>query len=118
LDALGVALLAQGRPQEAEEAFRGALQMAEPMDAEWASNNLAVALKAQGSERYGALGKLRRVWGIEKTKFYGVYAFIISYVYLSIYLSIYIYIYIYKILCTLYVYTTWTSILNIYIYTL
>ena len=68
LDALGVALLAQGRPQEAEEAFRGALQMAEPMDAEWASNNLAVALKAQGSERYGALGKLRRVWGMEKKK--------------------------------------------------
>ena len=61
-----MALLAQGRPQEAEEAFPGALQMAEPMDAEWASNNLAVALKAQGSERYGALGKLRRVWGMEK----------------------------------------------------
>ena len=59
LDALGVALLAQGRPREAEEAFRGALQTAplDEEDAEWAANNLAVALKAQGSERYGALGQ-------------------------------------------------------------
>eukprot|EP00913_Durusdinium_trenchii_P035081 g32817.t1 len=53
LDALGVALLAQGRPQEAEEAFRQSLQLASLVDAEWAANNLAVSLKAQGSERYG-----------------------------------------------------------------
>eukprot|EP00435_Cladocopium_sp_Y103_P008408 s1382_g2.t1 len=60
LDALGVALLAQGRPQEAEEAFRGALRMAQPMEAEWAANNLAVALKAQGSERYGEAEQIYR----------------------------------------------------------
>ncbi|CAK9093427.1 Kinesin light chain (KLC) [Durusdinium trenchii] len=60
LDALGVALLAQGRPQEAEEAFRQSLQLASLVDAEWAANNLAVSLKAQGSERYGEAEELYR----------------------------------------------------------
>eukprot|EP00438_Fugacium_kawagutii_P030215 Skav204126 [mRNA] locus=scaffold2473:33046:40416:+ [translate_table: standard] len=53
LDALGVALLAQGKPKEAEEAFRGSLRLGSATtDAEWAANNLAVALKAQGSDRF------------------------------------------------------------------
>ena len=96
-----MALLAQGRPQEAEEAFRGALQMAEPMDAEWASNNLAVALKAQGSERYGALGKLRRVWGMEK-KNKVLRCLCVYYIICKSYIYIYILKHIMYIICIYY----------------
>lgn len=53
LDALGVALLALGQPQEAEKVFRSSLAVRSGVDLEWAKNNLAVALKAQG--RFGAL---------------------------------------------------------------
>eukprot|EP00434_Breviolum_minutum_P010500 symbB.v1.2.009263.t2/scaffold566.1/size186494/4 len=69
-DALGVALLAQGRPKQAEEAFRRALTTTtateakaanDSFDAEWAANNLAVALKAQGSESPETLTSLNNL---------------------------------------------------------
>ncbi|CAJ1338425.1 unnamed protein product, partial [Effrenium voratum] len=59
LDAVGVALLAQQKPVDAEEAFRRALNL-RGRGAPWALNNLAVALKSQGPTRYGEAEQLYR----------------------------------------------------------
>ena len=62
LDDLGVAFLASGESAQAEDAFRRAFQLcqASALDADslWAANNLAVALKAQGPDRYREAQKL------------------------------------------------------------
>ncbi|CAE7170263.1 nphp3 [Symbiodinium microadriaticum] len=62
LDDLGVAFLAIGESAKAEEAFRRAFQLCQASaldtDSLWAANNLAVALKAQGPDRYREAQKL------------------------------------------------------------
>ncbi|CAE7300125.1 klc-2 [Symbiodinium pilosum] len=62
LDDLGVALLANGEKAPAEEAFRQAVDLCQrnalEADSLWAANNLAVALKSQGPDRYREAQKL------------------------------------------------------------